>query len=92
MPRAKAATPSHEIFQAALEGLEAQREKLDQQIAEVRRVLGSRAGRKTNSGGSETNQAAPRKGRKKRTLSPEARKKIAAAQKKRWAQFRKSEG
>jgi hypothetical protein len=30
-------------------------------------------------------------GRKKRVLSPEARKRIAAAQKKRWAAFRKSQ-
>ena len=88
MPRAKA--PSHEILEAALTGLEAQREKLDEQIAEVRRMLGSRAGRKAQSSSSESKQPA-RKGRKKRTLSAEARKKIAAAQKKRWAQFRKPE-
>jgi hypothetical protein len=72
--------------------LEAQREKLDEQIAEVRRMLGTRAGRKTKSSGAESKQPAVKRGRKKRTLSAEARKKIAAAQKKRWAQFRKSEG
>ena len=90
MPRTSAA-PNREILEAALEGLEAQREKLDTQIAEVRRMLGTRASRTTKT--SATTETSGRKaGRKKRTLSAEARKRIAAAQKKRWAQFRKKEG
>ena len=89
---------SREILEVALQGLEAQRQKLDEQIAEVRSLMGGRAGRASRSGstqGREQKAAAAterRNGRRKRVLSPEARKRIAAAQKKRWAAFRKSQG
>jgi hypothetical protein len=80
------AAPSSEILEAALLGLEAQRDKLDAQIAEVRSMLGRKPGRPARVAASvvlpSTNG--------KRELSPEARKRIAAAQKKRWAAFRKS--
>jgi hypothetical protein len=88
------AVPNHEILEAALQGLEAQKNKLDEQIAQVRSLLGRRAGRpvKAASSSSEEESAAPVKGnRKKRVLSSEARKRIAIAQKKRWAAFRKSQ-
>ena len=85
--------PSREILEAALQGLEAQRQKLDEQISEVRSLLGRRVGRPPKAGAGEakasTASAAPRK---RRGLSEEARKRIAAAQKKRWAAFRKSQG
>lgn len=89
----RSATPSREILSAALQGLEAQRQKLDEQIAEVRSLMGGRGGRSSRNsgeatGGSQGNTAT----RKKRVLSAEARKRIAAAQKKRWAAFRKSQG
>lgn len=93
------ASPNREILEAALQGLELQREKLDHQIAQVRAMMGGRPGRppKTAKGpyasasvGSSVRES---KGiTKKRELSPEARKRIAAAQKKRWAAFRKSQG
>jgi hypothetical protein len=69
-----------EILEAALLGLESQREKLDAQIAQVRSMLGRRV---LANGSAEISTA-------KRELSPEARKRIAAAQKKRWAAFRKN--
>ncbi|MGC2661732.1 MAG: hypothetical protein WA324_27560 [Bryobacteraceae bacterium] len=87
------AAPSREILEAALHGLEAQRQKLDEQIAQVRSLLGRRVGRppKSNgdSGATSSGSAAPTK---RRGLSAEARKRIAAAQKKRWAAFRKNQG
>lgn len=88
------AAPSREILEAALHGLETQRQKLDEQIAQVRSLLGRRVGRPPKGNGSEaapagTGGAAPKK---RRGLSPEARKRIAAAQKKRWAAFRKTQG
>jgi hypothetical protein len=87
------AAPSREILEAALHGLEAQRQKLDEQIAQVRSLLGRRVGRppKSNgeSAGTSSGSAAPTK---RRGLSAEARKRIAAAQKKRWAAFRKNQG
>jgi hypothetical protein len=88
----RSAAPSREILAAALQGLEAQRQKLDEQIEEVRVLMG-RAGRPPKGNGAESNT--PRKasaGRKRRSLSAEARKRIAAAQKKRWAAFRKNHG
>jgi hypothetical protein len=85
--------PSREILEAALHGLEAQKQRLDEQIAQVKTMMGRRVGRPPK-GGAEAVAAPAAAGssRKKRSLSPEARKRIAAAQKKRWANFRKAEG
>jgi hypothetical protein len=83
--------PSREILEAALHGLEAQRHRLDEQIAQVRAMMGRRVGRPPKGGSSDALPAFDAAPRKKRILSPEARKRIAAAQKKRWANFRKAE-
>ncbi len=87
------AAPSKEILEAALQGLEAQRERLDEQISQVRAMIGGRTGRKpgrpANTG--SVREAANHTPRKKRVLTPEARKRIAAAQKRRWAAFRKDQ-
>jgi hypothetical protein len=89
------AAPHAEILEAALQGLETQKQKIDEQIAQVRSLMGRRVGRppKQSGGGGGAGKAAASSGttRKKRVLSPEARKRIAAAQKKRWAAFRKSQ-
>jgi len=68
------------VLKAALEGLELQKQRIETQIREVRSRLGKPA-RST----SET----PSSSTRKRVLSPEARKRIATAQKKRWAEYRK---
>lgn len=70
------------LLEAALEGLGIQKQRIEEQIEQVRSLLEqSRRGRPPiKAVGRET---------KKRVLSPAARKRIAAAQKKRWAQFRK---
>ena len=88
------ASPNREILEAALQGLEAQRRRLDEQISQVRSMMGSRGGRTSKAAAVEREaaQSAPKESRRRRTLSPEARKRIAAAQKKRWAAFRKSQG
>lgn len=82
---------NREILEAALHGLELQREKLEDQIAQVRSMLGRRVGRppKPSSAAAEHRAGSSRP---RRQLSEEARKRIAAAQKKRWAAFRKSTG
>jgi hypothetical protein len=69
------------ILEAALVGLEAQHQRIEEQIAQVRSRISGR-------GGGATPMLA---GVAKRTrkLSAAARKRIAAAQKKRWAEFRK---
>jgi len=73
-------------LEAALEGLKNQRSRIDQQIAEVERMLGRRRGRPALS----STPVLPGVPRKRRELSPAARKRIAAAQKKRWAEYRKN--
>jgi len=69
------------LLEAALEGLELQKTRLETQISEIRGRLGKR---------SRNLPDTPFQAAKKRTLSPEARKRIAAAQKKRWALYRKT--
>jgi hypothetical protein len=71
-------TLSPEILAAALQGLEAQREKISSQIAEIRRIVGG-------SREPATESATPRG---KRKVSAAARKKMAEAQRRRWAKVR----
>jgi hypothetical protein len=90
------AAPNSDILEAALQGLEAQKEKVEEQIAQVRSLMGRRVGRPPKQGGgsagaSKTSGGRSGAPRKKRVLSAEARKRIAAAQKKRWAAFRKTQ-
>jgi hypothetical protein len=82
------------LLTAALEGLELQKQRIDAQIQEVRSLLGKTPGRRgrppgsstvSTNGGSSTKRTAGR-------LSAAARKRIAAAQKRRWAEYRKSAG
>lgn len=72
------------IWEAALEGLELQKQRIEEQIEHIRGLLGRSSGRR---GRPPSKTAAPVV--KKRVLSPAARKRIAAAQKRRWAEFRK---
>jgi hypothetical protein len=65
----------------ALIGYEAERRRIDLKIAEIQGQLGGR----TQYVAASTDGAKPR-----RILSPAARKRIAAAQKKRWAAFHRS--
>ena len=75
------------LLQAALDGLEAQKARIEQQIAHVRQLLGQRR-TGTHSRDGRQASAAPER---RRELSPAARKRIAAAQKKRWADYRKKQ-
>ena len=84
------------LLQAALEGLELQKTRLDQQIIAVRTRLGIQPKRRGRPPKNPTALASlapapvaePTPG--KRDLSPAARKRIAEAQKKRWAEHRKA--
>jgi hypothetical protein len=68
---------NREVLTAALHGLEIQRQIVEQQIAQIRSVLPS--------GNLST---AKKRAQRKRAFSAEARKRIAAAQKRRWAAVR----
>jgi hypothetical protein len=85
MARPKSA--DHGLLEAALEGLELQRQRLEEQIRQVRARLGQGGGRGRPPG--KQAAVAAKAARPRRKLSAQARKRIAAAQKKRWAAFRK---
>ena len=69
-----------EILNAAIEGFEAQKSRIDARIAEIRQMLGvDRTGPGT--------AAEPQK--RKRKMSAAARKRIGDAQRKRWAESKK---
>jgi hypothetical protein len=67
---------TNEILAAAIEGFQAQKQRLDAQIAELRQLL---------TGGSPELAATPEPMRKRRKMSAAARQRIAEAQRKRWA-------
>ena len=81
MPRQ--ATVDRTILEAALVGLDHQKSEIDAKVNEIRRRLRSLAPAKAPAAA-----AAAVKPRKKRVLSPAARKRIADATKKRWAEYR----
>ncbi len=101
MARYKKTTTAHSFLDAALVGLEFQKQKIEEQIAEVRSMLGGRTAAPKKAApaaavaapAASAAPAAPvKRKRARRKLSDEARKRIAAAQKKRWAAFRKQAG
>ncbi|HOQ47765.1 MAG TPA: hypothetical protein PK157_20820 [Bryobacteraceae bacterium] len=80
MPRAIGIDPA--LLQAALEGLEHRLADTNEKIAEIKRLL--RTGNSTAASPvKDTNKSRPR-----RKMSAEARKRIAEAQRRRWAEFR----
>jgi hypothetical protein len=66
-------------LQMALVGYEIEKQKIEERIREVRAALG----------GSQAKGATAEAPRKRRKMSLAARRRIAAAQKKRWAEHRK---
>jgi hypothetical protein len=72
-------------LQAALIGYQHQKDEIDGKIAEIRKRIGGR-------GKARNSSAAPVDGqpRMRKPLSVAARKRIAAAQRKRWAAFHKA--
>jgi len=70
-----------EILAAALEGFEAQKKRLEDQIAELKATL---------SGESTKPAASPVPAKRKRIMNAAARRLISAAQKKRWADLKKT--
>ena len=77
--------PDAELLVAALTGYQHQRSEIEAKMAELRRQLGSRAVRAAVDGSDGVRPA-----QKKRTMSAAARKRIAAAQRKRWAVYKKA--
>jgi hypothetical protein len=105
MPLSGSTLRNHSLLTAALEGLELQKQRIDEQIREVRALLGKSPARRGRPPGSARSSGSVRPGasagpggsgagtkRAAARLSPAARKKIAAAQKRRWAEYRKANG
>jgi hypothetical protein len=90
MPKGKA-NQDIETLEMALIGFEQKKVEIEEKIHQIKSMLGS------GSSASPKKSAAPKAAedlapvRKKRTLSAAARKRIALAQKKRWAEHRKSQ-
>ena len=81
--------------------LRAERAAIDEALAALDRIARATAGKRRGrppawmaaaGAGSGAVAAASGEPRKKRSLSPEVRKKMAEAQKKRWAAYRKEQG
>jgi hypothetical protein len=72
------------LLEAALEGLLLQRDRIESQIREVKTLLSRKRGSNGTAGEPAVGASA-----RKRHLSDAARRRIAAAQKKRWAEYRK---
>jgi hypothetical protein len=85
MPRSAKAIKDQSLLAAALEGLELQKRRIEDQIQEVRLLLGKGTGRRGRPPGSGHKRGPGR-------MSAAARSRIAAAQKRRWAEYRKSAG
>jgi hypothetical protein len=88
MPRYPAVP--RELLNAALEGLEQQKTRIEEQITHVRSMLGiKKRGRPPKNPAA---QESPEPPRKRRRMSAAARKRIGDATRKRWAALRKAEG
>jgi hypothetical protein len=74
---------THDIITAAIDGFEAQKKRIDAQIADLRQAL---------TGNGAHGVAAPEALRRRRKMSANARKRIADAQRKRWAAMRERSG
>jgi hypothetical protein len=74
-------TSDNALLEAALIGYQHQADQLAEKIADIRRQLG---GKSPSASPKATAAAVPGK---KRSMSTAARKRIAAAQKKRWAEY-----
>ena len=79
------------LYAAALEGLLIQKQRVEDQIRQVRELMGKRRGRPPGAVSAAATSAVEKAPRKARHLSEAARKRIAAAQKKRWADYRKQQ-
>jgi hypothetical protein len=76
------------ILEYALSHLERERDEIQAKIEHIRRQLGGRVS--ANSSAPSATPAASSAPHAKRVLSVAARKRIAAAQKRRWAEHRKA--
>jgi hypothetical protein len=80
-------TLDHDILRAALVGYQMELHKLETAISAVKAKIGG----STRTAAAATDVVRSANGRRKRSMSPEARNRIAEAQKKRWAAYHKAQ-
>jgi hypothetical protein len=91
MPRGKAKQDT-ETLEMALVGFEQKKVEIEEKIRYIKGLLaGSPVSSPKKTPGPKPKEAVAAPARKKRTLSAAARKRIALAQKKRWAEHRKNQ-
>ncbi len=90
MPRQQKMDPA--LLQAALEGLEQRLKQVNTNIATVKQMLRIDDGRRTPATPSASAAEPKAPARRRRRMSAAARKRIAEAQKRRWAAFRAKSG
>jgi len=79
------------VLEAAIAGLEAQRQQIDEHLAQLRAMLGRRGPGRPPRAGVATAEAPAPKRRRKRHMSAEGRARIAEATRKRWAALRQQQ-
>ena len=77
-----------ELLEAALIGFQQKRDQLEQKIADLRSQIGGNSASRPAPAAAASSAAAP----KKRSMSASARRRIALAQKKRWAAYKAEHG
>src|SRR5256885_8063769 len=82
-------TDNQRILELALKGLEAERQRIDEEVEEIRRQLGGRAAAATSKPAAAGATAKSKTGSH---LTPAGRKKLADMMRKRWAERRKAAG
>ena len=75
-------TSNRRLLELALKGLEAERERIDGEIADIRKAMGSSAGRSEQTSAPAATARRSRRGRK---LSAAYRRKISEGMRRRWA-------
>ena len=89
MPRGKAKQDT-ETLEMALIGFEQKKIEIDEKIRHLKGLLGNKVSAAASPVSKKSKTEEPST-RQKRTLSPAARKRIAVAQKKRWAEHHKKQ-
>src|SRR6266851_1702008 len=89
MPRATPVVDKG-ILNAAREGLELQKQRIDQQITQVRAMLGIRPRGRPRKSAPPAPAFSPQPASRRGTMSAAGRRRIALAQKKRWAAYKKA--
>lgn len=90
MPRGRKPSQDTTTLEAALVGLELKRNEIDALMSKIKKQLGGKSSSALNRTAAPATAKSQTVARRKRVLSPEARKRIAAAQKRRWAEHRKN--